>query len=62
MAIDYTKWVEKLAFHTNIITIIAKFLREHILTRFGCPLIIMFDQNTHFINNAFKYLTNHFIL
>jgi hypothetical protein len=30
-----TKWVETQAFHTNIVVIIAKFLSEHILMRFG---------------------------
>ncbi len=30
--------------------------------RFGCPLIIVTDQGTHFINNAIKYLTDYFIL
>ncbi len=60
---DYaTKWVEARAFHTNIIAIIAKFLYEYILTRFGCPLTIVTDQSTHFINDAIKYLIDHFIL
>jgi hypothetical protein len=63
VAIDYTtKWVEAQAFHTNIITIIAKFLYEHILTRFGCPLTIVTNQGTHFINDAIKYFIDHFIL
>ncbi len=35
---------------------------EHILTSFGCPLTIVIDQGTHFINDVIKYLTNHFIL
>jgi hypothetical protein len=54
--------VEARAFHTNIIAIIAKFLYEYILTRFGCPLTIVTDQSTHFINDAIKYLIDHFIL
>ncbi len=57
-----TKWVEAQALHTNTIMVTtAKFLYEHILIKFGCPLIIMIDQGTHFINDAIKYLTNHFI-
>ncbi len=61
MVIDYaTKWIEAQAFYTNI-TMIAKFLYEHIVTRFGCPLTIMTDQGTHFINDAIKYLIDHFI-
>jgi len=56
-----TKWVEARTLRTNIIVITTKFLYEHILTRFGCPLTIMIDQGTHFINDAIKYLAHHFI-
>jgi hypothetical protein len=42
VAIDYaTKWVEAKALRTNIAVIIATFLYEYILTRFGCPLTIV---------------------
>ncbi len=45
VAIDYvTKWVEARAFNTNIIAITTKFLYEHILMKFGCPLTIVTDQ------------------
>jgi hypothetical protein len=54
--------VEARALRTNIVTIIAKFLYECILTRFGCPLIIIIDQGVHFINDAIKYLIDHFLL
>ncbi len=63
VAINYaTKWVEAIALKTNIATITIIFLYECILTRFGCPLIIVIDQGVHFINGAIKYLTNHFLL
>jgi hypothetical protein len=42
--------------------VIAKFLYDHILIRFGCPLTIVTDQSTHFINDVICYLTNHLIL
>jgi transposase InsO family protein len=29
---------------------------------FGCPLTIVTDQGVHFINDAIKYLTYHFLL
>jgi hypothetical protein len=32
------------------------------LIRFGCPLTIVTNQGAHFINNAIKYLNDHFIL
>ncbi len=57
-----TKWVEAWALHTNTIVVIAKFLYEHILMRFGCPLTIMTNQGTHLINDAIRNLINHFIL
>jgi hypothetical protein len=63
VAIDYaTKWVEARTFHTNIAAVTAKFLYEHILMRVGCPLTIVTNQGTHFINDAIRYLINHFIL
>jgi hypothetical protein len=40
----------------------ATFLFEHIFTRFGCPLTIVIDQGTHYINDAVMYLNDHFIL
>jgi hypothetical protein len=39
-----------------------KFLYDHILTWFGCPLTIVTNQGTHFINDVICYLTDHFIL
>ncbi len=62
VATDYvTKWLEARAFCTNITTITTKVLYKHILTRFGCPLTIVTNQGIHFINDAIKYLINHFI-
>ncbi len=63
ITIDYaTKWVEARALRTNIAIIATKFLYECILIRFGCPLTIIIDQGVYFINDAIKYLTNHFLL
>jgi hypothetical protein len=57
-----TKWVEIRALRINITAITTKFLYECILTRFGCPLTIVADHGVHFINDAIKYLTYHFLL
>jgi hypothetical protein len=63
VAINYvTKWVEAQALHTNIVTITIMFLYKHIIMRFGCPLTILTNQGTHFINDAIRYLTYHFII
>jgi transposase InsO family protein len=52
----------KRALRTNTVTVTSKFLYECILTMFGCPLTIVTYQGVHFINNAIKYLTYHFLL
>ncbi len=57
-----TKWVETRALKTNTIVITTIFLYECILTKFGCPLTIVIDQGVHFINDAIKYLIDHFLL
>jgi hypothetical protein len=62
VAIDYaTKWVEAKAFKTNIAVVIARFLYEYILTKFGCPLTIVIDQGVHFINDTIKHLIELFL-
>jgi hypothetical protein len=62
LVIDYaTKWVEMRALRTNADVVIMKFLYDYIVTRFSCPLIIIINQGTHFINDVIHYLTNHFI-
>jgi transposase InsO family protein len=36
------------------------FLFEQVITRFGCPKILMSDQGTHFIKNTIKAMTEEF--
>jgi hypothetical protein len=44
ITIDYaTKWVEARALKIDTTVVIAKFIYECILTKFGCPLIIITD-------------------
>ncbi len=57
-----TKWVEGKPFKTNIVVVIARFLYEYILTKFGCPLTIVTNQEIHFINDTIKHLTKQFPL
>ena len=60
-AVEYvTKWVEAEPFNTCSSEISTKFIYENIITIFGCPLTLIGDQGSHFINKTIKALTNHF--
>ena len=37
-----------------------QFIFENIITRFGCPRILMSDQGTHFLNQTIEHLTEEF--
>ena len=51
LAVDYvSKWVEAIPTRTNNASVVAKFLRNHIFTRFGTPRALITDEGTHFSN------------
>ena len=55
--IDYlTRWEEAMTVMDCTIATEAKFIFENILTRFGCPRILMSDHGSHFINRTMKAL------
>jgi transposase InsO family protein len=55
-----TRWVEARAVKDYSATIVVCFIFDDIITRFGCPKILMSDQGTHFINNIVEALTKEF--
>ena len=60
-AVEYvTKWVEAELVDTCSNEIAAKFIYENIITRFGCPITLISDQGSHFINKTIKALTDQF--
>ena len=61
VATEYlTKWAEAKAVKTNTAANAATFLYENIISRFGCPKILVSDRGTHFLNEMFEELTARF--
>ena len=57
-----TKWVEARALRTNTAAVTAKFLYDTIITRFGCPVELVSDQGSHFLNEAIQILVDQFLI
>ena len=51
LAVDYvSKWAEAIPTRTNEASVVAKFLRNHIFTRFSTPRALIIDGGTYFCN------------
>lgn len=55
-----TGWVEAQSIKDCMVAMATKFLFKHMLTRFGCPKILMSDHGTHFLNETISALTGDF--
>jgi transposase InsO family protein len=55
-----TIWAEEREVKDCSSTTIVRFIFDDIITRFGCPKILISDQVTHFINETVESLTEEF--
>ena len=61
VATDYaTKWAEAEPTKRDDKEVVAKFLKENIFSRFGCPRELVSDRGTHFVNDVIMELTNKY--
>ena len=61
VATEYlTKWAEAKAVKTDTAVHAAIFMYENIISRFGCPKILVSDRGSHFLNELFEEMTIKF--
>ena len=57
-----TKWEELEPVPSCTKEVVARFIYENIITRFGCPLTLRSDQGTHSINQTIETLLKEFLI
>jgi hypothetical protein len=63
VATEYvTKWAEAIATKNDDADIVARFLYENIITRFGYPKELVSDRGTHFINSTIEKLLSKYMI
>jgi hypothetical protein len=61
--IDYAmKWIKAKAFTNNTLIANTRFLYEHIITKFDCPLKLINNQGGHIINETIEILITKFMI
>jgi transposase InsO family protein len=55
-----TRWAEAAPIKDFSAQTTSHLLFEQVITRFGCPRILMSDHGTHFINDTIRYMTGDF--
>ena len=56
----FTKWVEAIPLRKAIGSVVANFIREHIITRFGIPHKIINDNGTPSVNKDVQEVLEHY--
>ena len=54
------KWAEAKAVNEDDAKTTVRFLYNNIITRFGCPKVLVCDRGSHFVNEMITELTAHF--
>ena len=61
VAIEYfSKWVEAILHRKATGVVVANFIREHIITRFGIPHKIISDNGTPFVNKSVREVLENY--
>ena len=60
VTMSLTRWAEAQPMKDCIGATTAKLLFEYVLTRFGCPTILMGDRSMHFLNERINTLNKEF--
>jgi hypothetical protein len=61
VATEYlTKWAEAKVVKTDTAAHAATFMYENIISRFGCPKILISDMRTYFLNSLIQEMTDKF--
>jgi hypothetical protein len=61
VATEYlTKWAEAKVIKVDDAKAIATLLYENVITRFGCPKILINDRGKHFLNEAIENMVSLF--
>ena len=55
-----TRWAEAKLVKDYSSETTVQFIFENIVTRFGCPIVLMCDQGLHFLNQTIKELIEEF--
>jgi ribonuclease HI len=56
----FSKWVEAIPLRKATGAVVANFIREHIITRFGIPHKIISDNGTPFVNKNVREVLEHY--